>query len=104
MLCNAYDDMSSFNARLKHQRCYTGHTGTAVVRGSSPPSFVVQSHKHRTHARVPVVRMCQCRCDADLRSGSLGCRMLVFFQFFSDPLVLVVVQSSYALPLAVVHL
>ena len=23
MLCNAYDDMSSFNPRLKHQRCYT---------------------------------------------------------------------------------
>ena len=22
MLCNAYDDMSSFNARSKHQRCY----------------------------------------------------------------------------------
>ena len=23
MLCNAYDDMLSFNARSKHQRCYT---------------------------------------------------------------------------------
>ena len=23
MLCNAYDDMSSFNARSKHQRCYS---------------------------------------------------------------------------------
>ena len=23
MLCNAYDDMSSFSARSKHQRCYT---------------------------------------------------------------------------------
>ena len=24
MLCNAFDDMSSFNARSKHQRCYIG--------------------------------------------------------------------------------
>ena len=24
MLCNAYDDMSSFSARSKHQRCYNG--------------------------------------------------------------------------------
>ena len=23
MLCNAYDDMSNFSARSKHQRCYT---------------------------------------------------------------------------------
>jgi hypothetical protein len=25
MLCNAYDDMSSFSARSKHQRCYSGN-------------------------------------------------------------------------------
>ena len=23
MLCNAYDDMSNFSARSKHQRCYS---------------------------------------------------------------------------------
>ena len=26
LLCNAYDDMSNFSARSKHQRCYTGPT------------------------------------------------------------------------------
>ena len=30
MLCNAYDDMSNFSARSKHQRCYSaGNTSSS---------------------------------------------------------------------------
>ena len=44
MLCNAYDDMSNFSARSKHQRCYIYP--------------LVQSVSHSSHSPVPYFFSC----------------------------------------------
>jgi hypothetical protein len=48
MLCNAYDDMSNFSARSKHQRCYSCHPLDYVVLGGRPPELMV-THDRAWH-------------------------------------------------------
>ena len=58
MLCNAYDDMSNFNDRSKHQRCYSlcssqrhGSTMTNAMKSDLPDTiWDVMQTNHRNSA------------------------------------------------------
>ena len=60
MLCNAYDDMSNFSARSKHQRCYIDLTKKAN------PCLRNEEHKQEQERSQP-----KCRCMINLTSWGL---------------------------------